>query len=161
MPLAPVTRILVVLLAFGVGSCDDPSVSTMRGGTSSPTTPTTPDSTVNLTGNWAGTATDSLGAVQMAWQLTQTGASVTGTILATNNVGADRYTGSVSGTLGASSLTFTMTAPVGRIVDLPDCSLALNGSATDVQPTSLSGTYTGNHSCLGAVEGGRIILVKQ
>ena len=148
--------ILLLPLALVVSACDDPTLSSSITRTGS-----SPTAVLNLTGAWAGTATDSGGQVQMVWQLTQRGANVTGTVRATNNVGLQLYTGSVAATLAASILTFTVTVPSGSISDLPDCSIALSGSATDVQASSMSGTYTGIHSCLGAMEGGRLILIKQ
>jgi hypothetical protein len=118
--------------------------------------------TLNLTGTWSGTVSDTSGQLQMTWRLTQTNRDVTGTVTATTIVGAPVYTGgTVNGTLSGSILSFTVTIPRGSIVEIPNCSITLTGTATDVQPASMSGTYAGSDSCLGAVDGGRLIFVKQ
>ena len=147
---------LLLLFAIGVSSCDDAPLSSSitRSGSS-------PSPVMNLTGIWSGTAIDSSGVVEMLWQLTQNAGNVTGTVRASTNVGLPLYTGSVAGTLAAGVLTFTVTVPRGSIPELPECSLALTGSATDVQASSMAGIYTGTHSCQGAVEGGRFVFVKQ
>jgi hypothetical protein len=147
---------LLLLSAFAVCSCEDTPLSSSiaRLGTA-------PSAAVNLTGTWTGSAVDSAGRVDMVWQLTQSGSAVTGTVTAATNVGLPLYTGSVSGTLASDALRFTVTVPAGRIADMPDCTLDLSGSVTDIQPNSMAGTYTGMQSCTGAVEAGRLLLIGQ
>ena len=146
----------IMVAALSMSACDNPtrSTSVTDGSSSSPS--------VNLTGTWSGTAIDASGQVVMTWQLLQSGSAVTGTVIATTNVGAPVYTGgTVTGTLSGTGLTFTVTIPAGSISGLPECSLTLSGSLPDVLANSMAGTYTGTHSCLGAVLNGRLALVKQ
>ena len=155
---ARLTPILpMLLLAILVSSCDSPATSSSIGRSGG----ASPSQVVNLTGAWSGTATDPLGQVQMFWQLTQSGTSVTGTVSANTIVGVPLYAGTITASLTASTLTFRITVPRGSIIELPDCSLTLTGSATDLQADSMAGTYTGEHSCFGTVQGGRFLLTKQ
>jgi hypothetical protein len=146
----------LLLLTFVVSSCDGRPISTSI--TRSAGAPT---AILNQTGAWSGTATDSLGSVHMMWQVTQTAANVRGTVTATTNVGLPLYTGTITGGLVATVLTFTITVPRGSIVEVPECAITLSGTATDVLAESMAGTYAGTHSCLGAVEGGRFLLIRQ
>lgn len=117
---------------------------------------------LNLTGAWSGSANDTLGAFRMAWQLAQSNRNVTGTVTGTTPVGAPLYSsGTFSGTLSGNALTFTIAIPRGAVVDAPDCSVTLSGTAPDVTGTGLTATYTGNDSCLGAILDGRVTMVKQ
>jgi hypothetical protein len=149
---------VVLLFAIIPIACDTPTRSSTIAGTGGGT-PSTP--TLNLTGAWRGTATDSSGLVQMTWQLVQTDSDITGTVTGTTSVGAPLYTGTVTGRLTPAALSFTVSIPRGSISGLPECSLALTGSTTDVQAGTITGIYTGTHSCGGPVLDGRLMLVKQ
>jgi hypothetical protein len=155
MPQARIAPLLLLLAALTSASCNDTPLSSSIARLS-----TAPTAAVDLTGTWTGSAIDSLGRTDVTWQLTQRGTNVTGTVAGTTNVGAPVYTGSVSGTVSAAGLRFTMTVPAGSMVDLPDCSLNLTGTVTDIQAGSMAGTYTGTHSCIGAIEAGRLLLVR-
>ena len=145
---------LVLVAAATAIACDDPAISTTRSGSS-------PTRIEDLTGRWAGTAIDSAGQVQMVWQVSQSGAAVTGSVTAATNVGRSVYAGSIAATVNSGVLTFKITVARGGIVDLPECSLELNGSSTELQQSSMAVTYTGTQSCSGSIQGGRLILIKQ
>jgi hypothetical protein len=138
-----------------VTSCADPPLSSSitRSGTS-------PTGAVDLNGTWSGTASDATGQVQVVWRLIQSGATVTGTVTASTNVGRPVYAGSIAGTYSRGIVNLTVTVPPGSIEDLPDCSISLTASATDVQANSIAGTYAGTHSCLGDIQGGRFFLTR-
>jgi hypothetical protein len=98
---------------------------------------------------------------QLALRLTQAGNAITGTMTATNAVGGPVFNnGIVSGALSGSSLTFTMTVPVGGIVDAPDCAASFAAVSTDLLATSMAGTYTGTDTCGNTYAGGRFQLIK-
>jgi hypothetical protein len=116
----------------------------------------------NVTGTWIGSASDSTRQITMTWRLLQQDRSVSGTFSATTPVGADVYTsGSISGTVLAGSLTFTITVPRGSVVDAPDCIATFAGTADDLMADSMAGTYTGSDTCGGTFTGGRFTLLKQ
>jgi hypothetical protein len=150
-------RTVGAVLMLTAAACGSPSapgtiLSNSGGGSSA----------VNVTGVWSGAATDSLRQVNMTWQLTQSGSSVSGTVAATTSVGAPIYEGgTVVGTVRDTTLTFTVTIPRGGVANLPDCTVALAGSAPDITATGMTGTYNGNDSCAGAIAGGRFTFVKQ
>lgn len=90
-------------LAIGLSA-----VSCGGGSTVSPSTPSAPSvvSPVTVAGSWSGTATDSSGSGVMAWQLTQTGTSFSGTLSMTDDRTTVRGTGTVSGTLSGPNMQF-------------------------------------------------------
>lgn len=156
MPRQALRLMLLLLTAVFLGSCDEPASSSSVSRLAS-----SPSAVLNLTGTWSGTATDSSGQVQLIWEVTHTGANLTGPVRAVSNVGLQLYRGSVAGTVAGNRLTFTVTVETGGIENLPECSLTLSGQTTDLQAASLAGTYAGTHSCSGAVSGGRLLLIKQ
>jgi hypothetical protein len=118
--------------------------------------------TLDVAGTWSGSANDSNRQMTMTWQLSQQNRSVAGTFAATTVVGAPIYTsGNISGTLSNTALTFTITVPRGSVVDAPDCTALLAGTADDVRQDSMAGTYTGSDTCGGTFAGGRFTLLKQ
>lgn len=149
-------RLLCLALATAVVACDDgpasPSIGTSNGGASA----------LNVAGTWIGSATDSTRQLTMTWELAQSDRNVTGTFSATTPVGAPVYTGgSIAGTVTSSALTFTITVPRGSVVDFPDCTATLIGTADDVRADSMAGTYSGMDTCGGTFAGGRFMLLKQ
>ena len=133
--------------------------------TSSPTQPSTPTSSTNITGTWNGSAYDSAGNASgpgsMTWQVTQTGASFSGTMtvtdIGTNVTGRGTVSGSVSGT----SIQFSMAVPAGGF-DSPYGSCTANVTGAGVAATtSINGNYTGSSSCAGAIGSGLLTLIKQ
>ena len=115
-----------------------------------------------VAGTWSGTASDAAGQFTMILTLTQSGATVTGTMRGTSAVGAPIYNdGTVSGQAGVNTFAFTITVPRGGIVDAPACSATFAATTTDLLTTSMAGSYTGGDSCGNAFVGGRFQLIKQ
>jgi hypothetical protein len=126
----------------------------------SPPTPPTP-ATASVAGTWVGPATDSSGGGPMSWQLTQANTSFSGTVTMTDTATGIEGRGSVSGTVSASSLHFSISIPAGGF-DHPfeSCSAAVSGDG-EVSSASLMGTYTGSSSCGGSIASGTLSLSKQ
>jgi hypothetical protein len=130
-------------------------------GSKEESTPTSPSPSVNLTGTFAGTVSDASGPGRMTWQLTQSGAQVTGTFTATDDTSGVAVTGDVSGTLSDTNLPVRMNTPAGRLpAPYTNCSIASEGTA-QVTSTTINGTYTGRNSCTGTFGTGRFSLTKQ
>jgi hypothetical protein len=116
---------------------------------------------LNLSGTWAGNASDASGPGRFTWQLSHSGSSVTGTSTVTDTRSGVTGTGTVSGTVSGSQLTFTMVIPQGGFsAPYSSCSATVNGTATASNST-ITGTYSGTNSCSGAVGGGLMSLSKQ
>ena len=114
----------------------------------------------DLTGTWSGPASDDSGPTTMTWRLTQSGGSITGSFLGVEPPPHQtQYRGPISGSLSGTSLTYTIDVPKGSIVGLPNCSVAINGSAV-VSANAIVGTYTGE-ACTGPFANGLISLTKQ
>ena len=144
----------LVLVTLAALACND--------GPTSPVTIGSGSGPLDVAGTWTGTANDSAGPMTMTWRLTQSDRNLTGTFNATTTVGAPIYTaGAITGTVSATAVSFTITVPAGGIFDAPDCSATFTGTADDVQPDSMAGTYAGTDSCGGTFVGGRFTLLKQ
>lgn len=130
--------------------------------------PTAPvPTTVNVTGNWSGTANDSQGPALVAWQLTQTGSNVSGTVRTTATNPEDgscsschrNKSGSVTGTINGSALTLTMFFAAGADGDpTPACSATLNASAASVTSANVVASYSGSDTCEGAFADGTMTM---
>ncbi len=97
----------------------------------------------------------------MAWTVSQSASSVSAVVTAKTPLGIVVFDGNLAGTLSGTSLTFAITIPTGGISGSPGCSAKIDGTATDVSNSAISGTYTGTNSCSGAFTGGRFTLAKQ
>src|SRR5581483_10144437 len=113
--------------------------------------------TIDLTGAWSGTASDSQGPTVVTWALTQTGSSISGSIT-TNSPTNDgscsschrNKRGSVTGTLNGTTLTLFF--PAGGSGDpTPMCSSTLTGSAASVTNGNVVLSYSGADTCEGAL----------
>ena len=141
------------------------SVACGGGGSSStqpsPTPTPTPSPPVNVSGGWAGTASDSSGPGQMAWQVTQADTVISGTVTMTDTSSGASGRGSLSGTMSGSALRFTIAVPAGGF-DVPyaTCSATVSGDAT-ATTSAITGSYAGTNSCGGAVASGQVSLSKQ
>lgn len=86
----------------------------------------------------------------MTWTLTQTGTSVTGSILVADDFRKGRVTGSIQGTFQSypneRRLNFTITVPRGGMSREPTCSMLITGttSALSPVPTTIGTQYLGN-----------------
>jgi hypothetical protein len=125
---------------------------------------------VAFAGTWSGTGVDSQGATTVAWSLTQTGTTVSGTV-ATQAVNPDdgscnschrNKSGSVSGAISGSTLTLTMFFAAGGDGDrTPACSATLTGNLTIVADRMLSGEYSGADTCEGPFANGTLAMARQ
>jgi hypothetical protein len=133
-------RLVGLLLAsIGVAAC---------GGSSSPTSPTTPPATTNIAGAWTqvgGTRT---------WSLTQVGVQVGGsTSFSQDNnptFGAVSGTGGVVGAATFGTFTFAETFERLSLSSRPnlDCYVDVNGQLT-ISGDSMTGSYTEVDACAG------------
>lgn len=151
-------RLFVGLVAFALiassGACSKDS--------STPTTPSAPPaSTANVAGAWVGTASDSSGPGRMTWQLTQSGASFSGSLTITDTGTNTTGRGTVSGTVSGSALQFSLTVPAGGF-DSPyaACSSTVSGTAT-ASAAAITGVFAGSSSCTGTIASGQLNLNKQ
>lgn len=131
-------------------------------GSPTPTQPASPGSSpVNLTGTWSGSASDSSGPGQMTWQLTQTDSSLSGTVTIIDTGTKLSGRGFVSGTISGSMMPFSISIPGGGF-DSPyeSCTASVAGDG-QVSGSSITGTYSGSHSCTGAITSGQLTLNKQ
>lgn len=96
----------------------------------------------------------------MSWQLTQAGASFSGTATVTVDAGLGGR-GAVSGTVSSSSIHFSISIPVGGF-DSPyaSCSADVSGDG-QTSSTSITGTFSGSNSCTGAITSGELTLTRQ
>ena len=139
------------------------------GGSSSPAP--TPMNATSLTGTWAGTASDSTTAAnpgtmmgqggmgEMTWRLTQAGNQVTGTVAFANMAGG--MPGTVSGTMDADDMPFTLQMPMGSMMSA-GCSVTTTGTAHVNRTTvTMTATYTGSNACSGAFTAGHMSMARQ
>ena len=135
-------------------------VSGMACSASDMLTPPSP-STVNLTGAWAGSASDSSGPGQMSWQLTQSDTSFSGTMTMTDVSTGVTGQGSVSGTVSGVSLHFSISVRAGGFASpYASCTADASGDG-QVSSATIVGTYSGSNSCSGAIASGQLTLSKQ
>ena len=129
------------------------------GGRGSPTGPSgTP---VDLTGTWAGSATDSSGPGTMRWEVSQSGLSFRGTLLLADVATGVSGRGAVSGTSSSQGVTFSAEVAAGGFDGAYGaCSANVSGQAT-VSGASLTGTYSGTNSCSGLISAGQFTLSRQ
>ena len=152
---------IVLGLAMVASDCRDAGPSPTQPSPTQPS-PTQPSGNpANLAGMWSGSASDSSGPGQLTWQLTQTGTSLTGTLVITDTGTGYSGRGTVSGTLSGSSIGFSMSVPSGGF-DGPyaSCTASLSGDG-QATSSSIMGTYSGSNSCSGAIASGQLTLNKQ
>lgn len=105
-----------------------------------------------IAGSWSGTYS---GLVQagvagfMDWTLTQSGSSVSGTVLAPDDLHHGRVTGTVQATFrpypNERTLDFSITVPRGSMSRNLSCSMQIVGTmSVDPQPAKLGAPYLGN-----------------
>lgn len=114
-----------------------------------------------LGGRWTGTGRDRLGLGLLAWQVVQSGGSITGTVTLRPENPTDGSCGSchkskdgtLTGTLRGTDLELTLLFPTGGEQDpTPECSIMLIGRAR-VSDSGLTGTYDGTDPCEGVFDG--------
>jgi hypothetical protein len=122
---------------------------------------TQPSGELDLAGTWTGSASDSSGPGEMTWQLTQTGASFSGTLTMADAGSGYRGRGSVSGSVSRSTIRFSMSVPVGGFDDpWSACSADVTGDG-QATSSSLTAGYSGSNSCTGAIASGQLALTRQ
>lgn len=111
-----------------------------------------------LTGSWAGSASDTTGFGEFLWQVTQTGGTFNGRIEITDRSAGITGRGTVQGSVVESTLQFTITIPAGGFDEPFDsCVTTVSGEASAAS-TSISGTYAGTSSCAGKIYAGQFVL---
>ena len=134
----------------------------LKAGEGAATAPGSQVATLNLTGTWSGRMSDSSGGPDQATMtVTQTGASISGTVTGMTLSGSVLFNGTVTGTLSGTTLTMSASVPRGGVVGEPNCTITVNGSAVGVTATAMSGSYSGIHSCNGAFTNGQLSLTKR
>ena len=98
----------------------------------------------------------------MSWQLTQTDASLSGTVTMTDTATGIGGSGSVSGTVSGSAIHFAITIPTGGFQSpYGSCTANISGDGQATSST-ITGTYTGSNSCSGGlINSGQLTLNKQ
>jgi hypothetical protein len=115
----------------------------------------------DLTGTWNGPALDSSGPGQMTWQISQSGTSFSGTLTMIDAASGLGGRGSISGTMSASTIRFSIDIAAGGFEYPYDtCSAAISGGG-EASSSSLTATYSGSNSCSGSVTSGQLTLTSQ
>ncbi|MFN7916851.1 MAG: hypothetical protein U0Q55_16020 [Vicinamibacterales bacterium] len=125
----------------------------------SPVTPTSTATTaLDLTGNWAGTASDTSGFGDLRWHLEQTGSTVTGQMDIVDRGMDITGRGRVDGSVLEQKFQFTLTITAGGFdAPMDGCETTVRGEAI-AGATSISGTYAGRSTCGGAIYSGQLVL---
>jgi hypothetical protein len=150
---------VVALLAAPVAACAG----------SSPATATTPTSAINLAGAWSGSGADAHGPELMTWSLAQVGTTVTGDVDMRPVDPSDGTCGSchkfkkgtVTGTADANGATLAIHFPAGGDVVTPMCEISFRVSASGSIATRIGATYSGDDSCEGPINDGKLTMDRQ
>jgi hypothetical protein len=131
--------------------------------------PRTPPVIVTYTGNWQGTAMDSQGAMFVTWALSQSGSSVSGTVV-TNSVHPNDGTcsschrsksGTITGTISGDTLSLSMFFAAGGSGDpTPICSATFSGSSSGSDADSIVVSYSGSDTCEGLFSNGTLPMTR-
>ena len=160
-------RRLIGLLVASIAAGRCGSSATPAAPSPSAPAPAPAPTSVDLTGNWTGGATDSQGPTMVTWTLAQSGTTISGTVR-TNALHPDdgscgschrNKSGTVAGTLDGTALTLTMSFAAGVDGDpTPACSATLSASSTSVSSAIVAATYTGADTCEGALNNGTLTM---
>ena len=122
-------------------------------------TPTTPSTTLNLAGSWAGPMREGPADPDpdiLSWTATQSGPNVTGTAVLTMMGSPPKVVnGTMTGVLAGTQVSLTFTLPAGIFVPVggpAGCSVTGTATSTPTD-TSISATMTRTFSaaCIGVV----------
>lgn len=131
---------------------------------------------VSMVGAWSGTGVDSNantglnGTTIVTWTLAQTDASVSGTVntrsvdpVGTTCVSCHRNkTGTLSGTVAGTAMTFTISFPPGIAGDpTPLCTATIAGTVSGITQSSFTALYSGDDSCEGPLLDGTLTMARQ
>jgi hypothetical protein len=97
----------------------------------------------------------------MTWVMAQSAGAISAPVTAKTALGIVIFNGTLLGTLAGTSLTFTISVPAGGVSGFSDCTAKIDGTASGVSSSTISGTYTGTNSCSGPFTDGRFSLSKQ
>jgi hypothetical protein len=116
---------------------------------------------INLTGAWGGTGSDSTGTSNFRAVLQQSATTfggVTGTVTFTGRAmsGSGTFSGALSVFSPQVPFVISGTASGGGAT----CSVTIRGYA-QVSSNTFNGTYTGTNSCTGPISNGRLAMVPQ
>jgi hypothetical protein len=142
--------------------------------------PPEPSPPVSLAGTWSGTGVDSnetnvlnstpIATTIVTWTLAQTDAGVSGTVTtrsvdplssSTCNSCHRTKTGTLSGTIAGTTLTWTMSFPGADSDPTPACTATLTGTVSGIAESSLRGLYSGEDLCEGKFLDGTLTLARQ
>lgn len=130
-------------------------------GCGSSNAPSTAPVGLSLNGTFSGAANDNSGPGILTWVIIQSGNNVSGPLTFSNSPPTITGRGTANGTLNSTTLTFNLAVPAGGLPDpYGTCSIALSGTANNVTNTTITGTYSGNNSCSGAITNGSFTLTK-
>lgn len=147
----PGLRALACVLALAAAACGGRSPTQPSGGSPSP-------SVSDLSGAWTGDARDPSGSGTMAWQASQSGAVLSGTITLTDQATSVTGRGTLAGEVSGASVRFSGFIPVGGFDGrFNACSANLSGEAT-LSGNSLRGTYAGSNTCSGPFTSGQFTM---
>jgi hypothetical protein len=134
-------------VAILVGGCAGSSNSSEPTAPSPAVAPAPAPGGGEVTGSWSGR--DDTNTVNVTWELTQSGASVTG-VSAFNQQG-EGGSGNVTGTVNGSTFSFRDAYSSVRM-GTNTCALTVTGDLT-IRGTTTAGPYDGTNSCSGALRG--------
>ncbi len=159
--------VLFVLALLTAAACSNrESVKGLNPG--GPTPPAVPGGGSSFAGTWTGSASDSSGSMMgsglgsMTWTLAQTGTQVTGA-MSFLGMTPGQANPTIIGTVSGSTMNFSITMPVTSMPPpFGACSATAAGTATlSANGASMTGTYTGNNTCVGGFAGGQLSLIRQ
>lgn len=97
----------------------------------------------------------------MTWSLTDAAGAVRGPATIATPLKSVVLTGTLSGSLNGSTLTWTIDVPAGGVAGQPSCTVTVAGTATvNGARTGFTGSYSGTGSCTPAFTGGTFSLTK-
>jgi hypothetical protein len=123
-----------------------------------------------LSGTWSGSGADAQGTEQLAWTLTQTGNTLSGTADLRPADASDGScaschkfkSGTFTGTLSGNTVAMKIVFPSGGDgVPTPMCSVNFDLTANGASADQLTATYSGGDSCEGAVSDGTLTMARR
>jgi len=110
----------------------------------------------DLAGTWSGTMSDSQGPNTITWTASQTGSRISGNVVFVGQAGSG--TGTMSGDINGTTLSFSINVPVGSApYPYNRSDMTMSGTAT-VSGSTMVGTYSGYTTLVGPIQNGQISL---
>jgi len=107
----------------------------------------------------AGSLMGQVGMGTMTWALTQSGATITGSLNFSGMPG--RMPGVFSGTMSDDEMTFTMDMPINSMMAFGCTARATGTARVDGPRTRITATYDGANSCTGSFVNGQVTMTRQ